>query len=79
MVLTSFWGRCRGLDNSPLVIATLICIYINWSTIVQINNFVNFISSLRTTTSGHICYMCFPLSYKLSTGVSSVYVLKRTS
>ena len=40
--------------------------------IVQIDNFVNCISSLRTTTGGHICYMCFPLSYKLNTGVSSM-------
>ena len=40
--------------------------------IVQIDNFVNCISSLRTTTGGHICYMCFPLSYKFSMSVSSV-------
>ena len=40
--------------------------------IVQIDNFVNCISSLRTTTDGHICYMCFLLSYKLNTSVSSM-------
>ena len=40
--------------------------------IVHIDNFVNCISSLRTTTGGHICYMCFLLSYKLNKSVSSM-------